>query len=141
MSDQHSPYIISQDMDIVKPQKASAIPVTTFEWCMIKESIEGIEDSNSFFHTIGSALIGAALSTGIAALILPLDQAQDNQLIIMWAATAVFGISGGLSLYFAHKQKDIIANSAKQVVSKMEAIEERFPVEGLTKRSSGRTFT
>ncbi len=139
MTNEQPSYTISQDMDIVQPQKASAIPVTTFEWCMIKESIEGIEDSNSFFHTIGSALIGAGISTLIAALLLPNGEFLENQVVIMWAAAIVCGICGGLSLYFAHKQKDIVANTAKQVVGKMEAIEERFPVEGLTRRSSGRS--
>ena len=127
MSSKDNPsFTISQDMDISQPKKASAFPVAKNEWSLLKTSVQGIEDSNSFFHTIGSALVGAGISTVIGAFFTTFPKEADTQRIIMWAVAIVCCICGSFSLLLAHKEKNILSKSTKQVISQMEVIETRF---------------
>jgi uncharacterized YccA/Bax inhibitor family protein len=114
-------------MEIVPPQKASAFAVTHKEWDLLKSAVSTIDDSNSFFHTIGSALVGAGLSTVITVLLTSFPQGQETQRVIMWAAAVLCLLCGGLSLYFAHKEAGLLKTRASQVLSQMKVIEERWP--------------
>lgn len=132
MSNDSPNFTIKQDLDIVQPQSTSAIPITIQEWVLLKQSINNISDSNSIFHTIGSALIGAGLSTLIAAIFTPFQPDQETREIIMYAVAIVCLISGGLSCFFAHKEKGITKKSAQQVLAQMQVVENKYGIEKLT---------
>lgn len=127
MNSEETPsFTISQDMDISQPQKASAFAIANNEWSLLKQSVESIEDSNSFFHTIGSALIGGGISTIISVFFTSFPEGSDIAKVIMWSVAVVCCFCGCFSLILAHKEKSILAKSTKQVLSQMEVIETRF---------------
>jgi len=89
----------------------------------LKSKLRVISASPWFYQTIGSALVGAAISTGLAALFATLTQKQE---IVAWAAVSVTAFCGVLSLLFAHQQKAVHHAQAADVLTQMEIIEKRY---------------
>lgn len=117
-------YKFSQDYELIPPQKQRSYPISTTEWNLIKKKIGEVKDSANFWHTLGSILIGAAISTLIAALIN--DFKTEKLLWTCWAAFCVTGIGGALSFYFGKEQRQTQNKSKEDVIDFMTIIEERF---------------
>lgn len=127
MSSEVPSFRITQDMEIAQPAKAAAFPVTFREWRSLRQAVSDIEDSNSLFHTLGSALVGAGLSALITVVVTDYSAEQDRQRVVMWSATVLCFACGALALFFAAKEKKLVKRSSAQVVSQMDVIQERFP--------------
>ncbi len=127
MSDTGS-FQIAQGYNVIPPRSGAAYPIPCSEWDRLKSQISAIKTSFDWYHTIGSILIGAAISTLISILCgaFPSPASAPHPKIIAWAVVAVTGISGGACLYFAHECKIISSKLAREVVAQMELIESRF---------------
>ncbi len=116
----------TQTFEVQQPQSTQAMVIPKSEWEALKTSIKRIKDSNSMTHTIGSALIGAGLSIGAAAIFTPFTSDQQVDEIIMWSIAFSSTFCGIVSCFFAHREKELITSSAASVLSQMEIIESRY---------------
>ena len=114
---------VSQGFDVLQPRSGEAYPIPCEEWDFLKGKLKSIATTPWFYQTVGSALIGAAISTGLTALFATLT---DKQAIIAWAAVSVTTVCGVLSLLFAHQQKGVYRAHAADVLTQMELIERRY---------------
>ena len=118
---------LSQDLVILPPKRDQAYPIPCEEWALIKSKISRHTSEPWFFHTIGSILLGAALSTLTSILTgtfqLP---TQQRALDIAWSVFAVTGITGLACLLFAHKERSVRREQARDVVTHMDLIEKRY---------------
>lgn len=124
---------VSQGFDVLQPRSGEAYPIPCEEWDFLKGKLKSIASTPWFYQTLGAALIGAAVSTGLTALFATLT---DRQAIIAWSAVAVTAVCGVLSLLFAHQQKDVYRAHAQDVLTQMEIIETRYERVGKA-RSAG----
>ena len=124
---------MSQDYELLPPQKKLAYPILIEEWEHLKQKIRGIGEKANLYHTIGAMLIGISGSALVAALTLNLPEgpqgAMPTAILVSWFIFACTGICGGLSFYFGKSQRDFQASSACDVVSHMELIERRYTSE------------
>lgn len=117
---------LTQTFDVPQPQSTKAMVIQKSEWTALLTSVSKIKDSNSIFHTIGSALIGAGISTGAAALFTPFTVEQSTDKVIMWAIAISCTFCGVISCFFAEKEKALVAENAANVLAQMKIIESRF---------------
>lgn len=120
-------YKFSQDYELIQPQKQRSYPISTTEWNLIKKNVGEVKDSSNFWHTIGSILIGAAISTLITALIS--DFKTEKHTWICWTAFSLSALGGILSFYFGKEQRKIQNKSKEDVIAFMNTIEERFRIQ------------
>lgn len=117
-------YKFSQEYELIPPQKQRSYPISITEWNLIKKKISEVKDGANFWHTLGSILIGAAISTLIAALIN--DFKTEKLLWTCWFAFLVTFISGALAFYFGNAHRQTQNKSKEDVIDFMATIEERF---------------
>jgi hypothetical protein len=120
---------VSQGYDIILPKRGLAYPILCEEWDHLKTQVRGIKTSFGTYHTIGSIMIGAALTTLIAIFLGAYSvaaTADPTILIVAWAVTVTTGISGITCLYFAGESRTISERQADEVVRQMELIEKRY---------------
>jgi Na+/melibiose symporter-like transporter len=118
---------MSQGLEVLRPKSGKAYPIPCEEWALLKSKINKLTSEPWFFHTIGSALLGVALSvfvTGITGVFKLPDQQRQN--IILWAIFAVSAICAAVCLFFAHKERGVNRDRASDVVSQMDLIEKRY---------------
>lgn len=124
---------ISQDYELIPPQKKRAYPILVEEWEYLKKKILAIRDDANMYHTIGSILLGVAGSALVAALTLEFPKGQEGQIpmsiVISWFIFASSLICGCLSLFFGSKQRQIQKASASEVIQQMSLIEQRYEAE------------
>jgi hypothetical protein len=124
---------MSQDYELVAPQKKRAYPILVEEWQHIKNKIASITDDANIYHTIGSILLGISGSSLVAALTLDLPKSVEGAmampLVIAWFICVSAAICGGLSLLFGGKQRDIQNSSTQDVIQQMNLIEKRYEVD------------
>lgn len=126
MSD-NGAYHMSQGLDVLRPKSGPAFPVPCGEWDALKEQLGRLTREPWFFHTVGSTLVGAALSTLITILLGTFkEDSQAQARIGAWAVVAVTGVCGVLSLMFAHREASVSRQRASDIVTQMELIEKRF---------------
>lgn len=121
---------LSQGYDVLPPKPGRAYPILCEEWEHLKTQIGAIRTSFGFYHTLGSVLVGAALTTLISILLGAYSAAATSDpkvLIIAWATTIVCAISGGFALHFANESKTVSERQAAEVVRQMELIQKRYP--------------
>jgi len=118
---------LSQGYEVLAPKSGKAYPIPCEEWDLLKTRIKRISNPPFLFVTVGSLLLGAALSTFIT-IILGSFSAPDKskELITAWAAVGVTTISGILSLIYAYQQQKDQRVQANEVVAQMEVIEKRY---------------
>ncbi|EIO4107113.1 TPA: hypothetical protein ACGU4U_004198 [Vibrio vulnificus] len=116
----------TQTFDVQQPQATQAMVIPKSEWSALKANIRNIKDSNSLTHTIGSALIGAGISIGAAALFTPFTAEQEVDKVIMWAIAISCTFCGVVSCIFANREKALVTTSAANVLSQMEIVESRY---------------
>lgn len=117
-------YKFSQDYEIIPPQRQKVYPISIKEWNNIKQRISEIRDDANLYHTIGSVLLGTALSTLITALIS--DFTTEKSLWICWSIFFITGLSGLLSLHFGREQRKVQNRKSEDVIEQMDLIEDRY---------------
>ena len=107
MSEQGT-FQLSQGLDVLIPRSGQAYPIPCDEWALLRTKISKLTTEPVLFHTAGSLLIGASVSTLVTILLgtfqLP---AQQRQLDIAWAIVVVTLLTGCACAYFAHKERVI----------------------------------
>jgi hypothetical protein len=127
-------YKFSQDYELIAPQKQKSYPISISEWTIIKNKISSIKENAILWHTIGSILIGASISTLITALIN--DFKTEKLLWTCWSVFIITAITGGLSFYFGKEQRLIHNQSKVDVLDFMKIVEDRFPNSNSTFKSN-----
>ena len=126
MSEQDG-FQLSQGLTVLSPRSGKAYPIPCDEWKLIKDRISKISTEPWFFHTFGSVLVGAGLSTLIAIILGSFNSSnQPNATVIAWGVVVATSLSGGLCLLFAHQERATKREQATDVVSQMLLIEQRY---------------
>ena len=126
---QKDSFQISQGYNVITPSPGKAYPILCSEWNYLKEKIRQITDRINIYHTIGSVLIGAAVSTFIVIVsggIQTTGQGGNTGVIVSWACVAVTGICGGVCVFFAYEKRKVTEVKCSDVIAHMEVIEQRF---------------
>jgi hypothetical protein len=114
---------LSQGYVVLAPRSGEAYPIPCEEWEFLKSKLRAISSGAWFFQTLGSALVGASISTGLTVLF---TAVTERQAIIAWSAVVATMLCGVLSLVFAHQQKTVQRVLASDVLVQMEIIEKRY---------------
>lgn len=127
---------ISQGYDLIAPSPGKAYPILCYEWRYLKDKVRKITDPVDVYHTAGSALIGAAISTFItivsggiqtpAPTLGQTVQTAGNGLVVAWACVAVTGVCGGVCFFFAYEKRKVTHLKGSDVIDYMDIIEQRF---------------
>jgi Na+/melibiose symporter-like transporter len=126
MTDRSS-FQLSQGLEVLPPRSGQAYPIPCDEWAILKGKISKMTSEPWFFHTVGSLLLGAALSTLVTILFGSWrSPEQERTLVIAWAATATTTISGLLCLFFANKERAVKRERAQDLIAQMDLIEKRY---------------
>jgi len=124
---------MSQDYELVPPQKKRAYPIPIEEWEHLKKKIHNISDNANIYHTIGSALIGVAGSALVAALTLDIPLGDNSStpmpILISWFIFVSTLICGGLSIIFGRTQRKVQNSNTNDVIEQMKLIERRYESE------------
>ena len=126
-------FTMSQDYELVPPQKKRAYPILIEEWEHLKKKIHSISDNANIYHTIGSALIGVAGSALVVALTFDTQPADNSStptsILISWFIFVSALICGGLSLFFGRTQRKVQNSNTNDVIEQMNLIEKRYESE------------
>jgi hypothetical protein len=123
-----TPIMVSQGMEVLQPREGKALPVPCNEWDNLRKQIGHLTTEPWLLQNSGSLLVGAAVATTISILtgaVMP-SATTPNAIVIGWAVTAVCGLTGSVTLYFAHKERGVHQIKAAMIVTQMELIEQRF---------------
>jgi hypothetical protein len=124
---------MSQGYDVLPPKTGKAYPILCEEWDYIKKKVGSISEKPNIYHTIGSILLGACISTLVAVLTGTFSNNNPNtpspKLIIAWAIVAVTLIVGLICLYFSKEQRKVTQTKASDVLNQMQLIERRYQSE------------
>jgi hypothetical protein len=123
-------YQLSQDYEVLQPACGKAYPILCSEWEYLKKKISKISDKVNIYHTIGSVLIGAGLSTLIGVLSGGFTNSQNAGvpigIVVAVACIIVLLVCGSISIYFAFEKRKVSEVKASDVIDQMEIIEQRF---------------
>jgi hypothetical protein len=141
--DDEQQFKVSQDYEIIPPQKKKAYLILVEEWAYIKGLVASIKDNTDLWHTIGSVLLGISGSGLLSAFTLDIPMPESDKrmpmpILVSWFAFISAGVTGGLSFYFAHARRSDKTKTAENAVQQMELIENRFKIE---QRSTGADVT
>ena len=124
-----SSFQMSQGYDVIPPKPGRAYPILCEEWDHLKGQIRNIKTSFGTYHTLGSVLVGAAITTLISIFLGAYSAAASSDPkipVIAWAVTVTTFITGSAFLYFARESRTVSDKQAEEVVRQMELIEKRF---------------
>ncbi|MBI2175022.1 MAG: DUF3395 domain-containing protein [Candidatus Omnitrophica bacterium] len=125
------PFRMSQGYDVLQPKTGRAYPVPCDEWDFLKRKLGQVSTSPWLYHTIGSLLGGAAISTLVTILFGTFPPASSSPAIIVaWAVVAVCGICAVVCFFFADQQRKVQVVQVSDVVTQMELIERRYEAVG-----------
>lgn len=132
--DDEQQFKVSQDYEIIPPQKKKAYIILVEEWSYIKTLVTSIKDNTDLWHTIGSILLGISGSGLLSAFTLEIpvpesDKRMPMPILISWFAFVAAGGVGLLSFYFAHARRSDKTHTAENAIQQMELIEKRFKIE------------
>lgn len=120
-------FTMSQGFVVLPPKNDHAYPIPCEEWALLKSRITKLSAEPWLFHTLGSLLLGAALSLFIAILLGSFASVeQQRALDLAWMGLAVTLVCGTVCLIFAQKERTSHRERATDVVAQMDLIEMRF---------------
>ena len=128
-----SSFQMSQGYDVVPPKPGLAYPILCEEWKHLKSQVNSIRTSFGLYHTVGSLLLGAFISTLISIVSGAYSTTANSDpqaRIIAWAVVITTGLLGGVCLYFANESRSLSQKQAQEVVGQMELIEKRYATDG-----------
>lgn len=118
---------LSQGYEVLPPKSGKAYPIPCDEWELLKGKISKATAEPWLSHTIGSALLGMALSALLpivtSAFQLP---AQQRALDITWLVLIITGVCGLVCLLFSHKERQVHRERASDVAAQMQLIQQRY---------------
>lgn len=121
---EQSTYSISQDYEIIQPKKGKVYPILIQEWLFIKTKVGEIKIKINFYHTLGSILIGAALS--FLATNLATEFKNVNTETVCWGIFVVALICGSLCFVFGETKRKEVNSKPNFIIDQMDLIETRF---------------
>ncbi|MCI4569041.1 hypothetical protein [Lysobacter sp. CFH 32150] len=122
-----SSFQMSQGFEVLPPKSGKAYPIPCEEWDLLRNKISKATSEPWLFHTVGSALLGMALSA-----LLPIVSntfqlpAQQRALDITWLVFVITGVCGLACLFFSHKERQVNRERASDVAAQMQLIEQRY---------------
>jgi hypothetical protein len=128
MSEERSGSVrMAQGYEVLPPKSGQAYPILCAEWDFLKGKIRAVAEQPLLFHTAGSVLLGAAVST-LTSILLGTFAAPvpERRLVVAWAVTTVTAICGVVCLFFAEQQRRMQKTSAGEIATQMEIIEKRY---------------
>lgn len=134
MAEKTNEFKISQDFELLLPQKQKAYPISKDEWIFLKEKIRKIKDSSNIYHTLGSVLLGVTGSAFLGYLTYdkpnPVTIEYNTRIIITVGIIIVSLACGSCFYVFGGKQRNLQNISSEEVVNQMELIEKRYEASG-----------
>ena len=119
-------------LEVLQPKSGPAYPIPCAEWDHLKNSAKRSRFEPWFFHTLGSVFVGTAIATYVTILLGTFDKPeQDHAHTVAWAVVVVSLLTGGLSMFFAHRQRDDHEHRIADIVTQMELIEQRYERESI----------
>lgn len=131
-------YTLSQGFEVISPQSAPAYPILCTEWKLLKKKIQEIKTSFDSYHTLGSIILGAGISTVLSNLVTAYTQidlvspqvdGEKSVVSIPWVIAIATIVIGALMLHFAKQTKGVSEKQSSEVIEFMALIESRFPQE------------
>jgi hypothetical protein len=121
---------ISHGYIVIPPQPSDAYPIPCTDWNYLKDKVRGISTEVVMFHTLGSVLFGAGVSTLVSILLGNFPNTSpgvpSTTQIIAWAVVAVTIICGILCWIFSDRERKQQKTRARDVVAQMDVIEARY---------------
>lgn len=121
---------ISQNYEVIPPEKDRAYPIPVKEWEHIKKNIGSLNEDKNIYDTIGSLLAGAGISQLFVALTSDFSLTQQNTMstkhVICWAIAFCAIFSGLVSFYFGRQQRKDKLKKISDVLDQMGLMEERY---------------
>lgn len=122
-----APFKMSQGYDVLPPKSGEAYPIPCQEWDFLKTKVGELSHRPWILHTVGTTLLGAALSTLITILVGAISTTpHQNAEIVAWAVVAVTTICGAVCIFLGEQQHKIQRVQAGDIVTQMELVEKRF---------------
>jgi len=115
---------ISQEYELIPPEKSKAYPIFVHEWNFIKDKISKIKINFQWFDSIGFLLIGAGISCLVTGL--TSDFTKDIYKIAIWGFFTIFILAGILSLFFGYSKRKQENTKPSEITDQMNLIENRF---------------
>lgn len=133
--DNHPNFKWSTEHEVIPhpPQKMCIIPFD--EWGYLKRKMSQMILPLNWFHTIGTLLLGSALTGILTALMVHFTHGNSIVEIITWSYVIITGILGGGSIYFAKWQQKIQSMTSDDIFEYMKFIEQRYIQEQVTEES------
>lgn len=135
---QGNSFEISQNYNVIPPKRGNAYPILCEEWKHLKEQVGNIKTNFKFYHSFGSILLGAGVTTFISILLgvySKINPANPNTITIAWAIAITATFLGVICLFFANESLKLEANQTRDIVKQMELIEKRYQIEDAKKLS------
>jgi hypothetical protein len=118
---------MSQGYDVLPPKAGPAYPIPCEEWDVLKSRASRLANEPWLFQSLGSVLLGAALTMFVAIVLGSYSKPeQQNAYIVAWAVVVVTLICGVLCMVFANKDRQAQRERGSDLVTQMELIEQRF---------------
>lgn len=118
---------MSHGLDVLPPKPDQAFPIPCEEWDNIKERLGRLTDEPWLFHTVGSILMGTAITTLIAIALGGIaEDANGDNIAFAWSVVGVAGLVGVACWFFAGKERRLHRERASDLVAHMDLIEKRF---------------
>jgi hypothetical protein len=121
-----SNFKMSQGLEVLRPKADKALPIPCNEWDVLKNKIGELTTEPWFFHSAGFTLVGAALATLISILTAAVTTTDQNTIVIAWAVTTVCLLVGVACLLFAQTERKAHKSKARDVLTQMTLIKQRF---------------
>lgn len=126
---------VTQKFQLMDHETGKAYPIPVKEWDLLKQQIACIKERANVWHTVGSVLLGAALTAVLNGMVgtfppPPTGSRISIAEVINWAFFAVTFISSVLSFCFGRSHLNLQRRSAEGIVNQMHLIEGRFQKPG-----------
>ncbi len=122
------PFVVSQDLLVRPPKKTDVYMIPCDDWAFLKKKLASYTKSPWVFHTVGSILLGASVTTfvGIGTGAYPSTTTAPGPRIAAWAAAVACAVIGAMALVFSGMQRRQKRDAASDITALMDLIEQRY---------------
>jgi hypothetical protein len=112
---------------LLEPKKQNAYLIIESDWVRIKKMVGRITPNRRYFEIVSSSLFGICASSVFSIFSLnSADNVANWVTVVSWVILITSLICGIGLYYLSNEHKDIIDNSADDVIDEMNLIEESF---------------
>lgn len=126
---------VAQGLEVLIPKSGKAYPIPCDEWAILKDKLHRRTDEPWLFRAIGSALLGACLSTVVIIITgtfqLPAQQRQHD---IAWGVVVITIFSSVICFIFSEMQRRLHKERVSDVIAQMDLIEKRYEQTSITQQ-------